>query len=65
MTSKNLDTAVHVFVRIKSDQESAIVDIQRAVISKHSGEPTILVNLLEIPNPMDGWKTQPGRFGIW
>ena len=31
-------------VRIKSDQEPAIVDVQRAVIAKRGNAPTILVN---------------------
>ena len=31
-------------VRIKSDQEPAIVDVQRAVIAKSGNVPTILVN---------------------
>ena len=31
-------------VRIKSDQEPAIVDVQRAVIAKRGDAPTILVN---------------------
>ena len=31
-------------VRIKSDQEPAIVDVQRAVIAKRGSAPTILVN---------------------
>ena len=44
-------------VRIKSDQEPAIVDVQRAVIAKHGSAPTIPVNSpLEILNPTDEWK---------
>ena len=31
-------------VRIKSDQEPAMVDVQRAVIAKRCSAPTILVN---------------------
>ena len=31
-------------VRIKSDQEPAIVDVQRAVIAKRGSAPTIIVN---------------------
>ena len=31
-------------VRIKSDQEQAIVDVQRAVIAKRGSAPTILAN---------------------
>ena len=31
-------------VRIKSDQEPAVVDVQRAVLAKRGSAPTILVN---------------------
>ena len=53
-------------VRIKSDQEPVIVDVQRSVIAKRGNAPTIPVNSpLEIRNPTDEWKTQSRRFDIW
>ena len=48
-------------VRIKSDQEPAIVDVQRAVIAHRGNALAIPV----IPNPTDEWKTQSKRFEIW
>ena len=53
-------------VRIKSDQERAIVDVQRTVIAKPGNTPTILATVpLEILNPTDESKTQSRRFEIW
>ena len=55
------------FVRIKSDQEPAIVDVQTAVIAKRGNAPTILVNSPvgdSHLNPTDEWKTQSRRFEI-
>ena len=45
-------------VRIKSDQEPAIVDVQRAVIAKRGNAPTILVN-----SPVGG--SQSNGFQVW
>ena len=48
-------------VRVKSDQEPAIVDVQRAVIAKRGDAPTIPVN-----SPVgDEWKAQSRRFEMW
>ena len=51
-------------VRIKSDQEPAIVDVQRAVIAKRGSAPTMLVNS-PVGDPTDEWKMQPRRVEIW
>ena len=48
-------------VRIKSDQEPAIVDVQRAVIAKRGNAPTTLVN-----SPVgDSQSNGSRRFEIW
>ena len=53
-------------VRIKSDQEPAIVDVQRAVIAKRGSAPTIPVNspVGDSIQPFE-WKTQSRRFETW
>ena len=55
MTSKNLGVAVHLF-RIRSDQEPAVVDVQRAVIAKRGNALTIL----QVNSP-DGDSQSNGR----
>ena len=53
-------------VRIKSDQEAAIIDMIKSIITKHKNTPTVpLNNPARNSQSKNRVKTQSGRFGIW
>ena len=53
-------------VRIKSDQEAAIIDMIKSITTKHNNTPTVpLNNPARNSQSKNRVKTQSRRFGIW